>query len=76
MQSFLQGRIDLVKALREASLPVTQQDLELILSAVISACAACRWPGDGFDRKRFVESLIRFGSPETPPGLRQHWSAS
>jgi len=64
MQSFLQGRIDLVRALRESSLPVTHQDLELILTAVISACAACRWPGKSFDRKRFVESLIRFGSPE------------
>jgi hypothetical protein len=64
MQTFLQGRIDLVTALCESSLPVTHQDLELILSAVISACAACRWPGEGFDRKRFVESLIRFGSPE------------
>jgi hypothetical protein len=62
MQSFLQGRIDLVKALRKSSLPVTYQDLVLILSAVISACAACRWPGESFDRKRFVESLIRFGS--------------
>jgi hypothetical protein len=64
MQSFLQGRIDLVRALRESSLPVTHEDLELILTCVISACAACRWPGEGFDRKRFVESLIRFGSPE------------
>ena len=43
---------------------MTHQDLELILTAVISACAACRWPGEGFDRKRFVESLIRFGSQE------------
>jgi hypothetical protein len=64
MQTFLQGRIDLVKALRESSLPVTHQDLELMLTAVISACAACRWPGEGFDRKRFVESLVRFGSPD------------
>lgn len=64
LQSFLQGRIDLVQALRESSLPITHQDLELVLTAVISACAACRWPGEGFDRKRFVESLIRFGSPE------------
>jgi hypothetical protein len=64
MRGFLQGRIDLVKALRNSSLPVTQQDLELILTAVISSCAACRWPGEGFDRKRFVESLIRFSSPE------------
>src|SRR6266480_1492700 len=64
MQSFLQGRIDLVKALRESSLPVAHQDLELILTAVMSACSACRWPGRGFDQKRFVESLIRFSSPE------------
>ncbi len=64
MQSFLRDRIDLVKTLRESPIVVTHQDLELILTAVISACAACRWPGDGFDRKRFVESLIRFGSPE------------
>ncbi len=64
MQSFLQGRIDLVRTLRESPIVVTHQDLELILTAVISACAACRWPGEGFDRKRFVESLIRFGSPE------------
>jgi hypothetical protein len=64
MQTFLQGRIDLVKALGESSLPVTHQDLELILTAVMSSCAACRWPGEGSDRKRFVESLIRFSSPE------------
>jgi hypothetical protein len=64
MRGFLQGRIDLVKALRNSSLPVTQQDLELILTAVMSSCAACRWPGEGFDRRRFVESLIRFSSPE------------
>jgi hypothetical protein len=64
MRAFLQGRIDLVKALRESSLPVTRQDLDLILTAVISACATCRWPGGGFDRRRFVESLIRFSSPE------------
>lgn len=64
MRNFLQGRINLVQALRTSALPVTHQDLELILTAIISACAACRWPGEGFDRKRFVESLIRFGSPE------------
>lgn len=63
MRSFLQGRIELVQALRTSSLPVAHQDLELILTATISACAAWRWPGDGFDRKRFVESLIQFGSP-------------
>jgi len=64
MQSFLQGRINLVKAMRGSSLSVTREDLELILTAVMSACAACRWPGERIDQKRFVESLIQFGSPE------------
>jgi hypothetical protein len=64
MQSFLQGRIDLVKALRDSSLPFDRADLELILTAVMSACAECRWPGKTFDQKRFVQSLIQFSSPE------------
>jgi hypothetical protein len=65
MHRFLQGRIDLVHQLRASSaMEVAQQDLELILTAAMSACAACRWPGEGFDRKRFVESLVRFGSPD------------
>lgn len=63
MRNFLQGRIELVQALQASPLGAEQQDLVLILTATISACAACRWPGDGFDRKRFVESLIRFGAP-------------
>lgn len=60
MRKFLQGRIDLVHALRASNLPVAPQDLELILTSVISACASWRWPGEGFDRKRFVQSLIEF----------------
>lgn len=64
MRNFLRERINFVNALRESSLSVTQQDLELILTAIISACAACRWPGEGFDRKRFIETLIRFGSAD------------
>lgn len=63
MRRFLQGRIDLVQELRASSLGFAPQDLELILTTVISACATWRWPGKGFDRKRFVESLIRFSSP-------------
>ena len=63
MRSFLQGRMDFVQELRSSSLGFTQQDLGLILTAVITACAAYRWPGKGFDQKRFVETLIRFSSP-------------
>jgi hypothetical protein len=60
MRDFLQGRIDLVKALRDSSLPVTHHDFGLILTAVISACAACRWPGEGFESKavcRIIDSI-------------------
>lgn len=63
MRDFLQGRINLVQALRESPFDVTYHDLCLILTAVMSACAAWRWPGEGFDQKRFVESLIQFSSP-------------
>jgi hypothetical protein len=63
MRSFLQGRIDLVQQLRTSSIGATHQDLVLILTAVISACAAWRWPGEGFDRKRFVETLVQFSPP-------------
>jgi len=64
LQTFLKGRIDLVKTLCESSFPVTYPDCVLILTAVMSACAACRWPGKRFDQKRFVQSLIQFGSPK------------
>jgi len=41
----------------------------LILSAAISAMAAEAWPGDGIDRRRFIEFVVRFSttpiSPET-----------
>lgn len=39
-------------------------DLVLILTAVLSACSAFRWPGRRFDRDRFVELLIRFSRPD------------
>ena len=63
MRSFLQGRLAFARALQASSFDVTHHDLMLILTSIISACAAHRWPGEGFDRKRFVESLIKFSPP-------------
>ena len=60
MDTFLQERMELVRALADSEdLPVSYADLALITCAVISACAARRWPGRGFDRKRFVELLVQ-----------------
>ncbi len=70
MDSFLQERIVLVKALAESEdLPVRYADLALITCAVISACAARRWPGRGIDRKRFVELLVQ----HTEIGFHTSW---
>ena len=60
MRSFLCDRIRLVRELLADDAPdVCYADLVLILTAVMSACAAKRYPGDGIDRKRFVELLVR-----------------
>ena len=49
-----------MKGLAESEdLPVRYDDLALITCAVISACAAWRWPGERIDKKRFVELLVK-----------------
>ena len=70
MQAYLRERIDLVKALAESrELPVKYADLGLITCAVMSACAAWRWPGRRIDRGRFVELLAR----HSHDGFRASW---
>ena len=64
MQSFLQDRIRLVRDLLTSGPEVAYGDLVLILCAVMSACAAARWPGEGIDRKRFLELLVRHSKPD------------
>ncbi len=65
MREFLQDRIRLVRDLLEDDSPqVAYADVVLILSAVISACAALRWPGPGLDRRRFVELLVSESSAD------------
>src|SRR6266487_5039275 len=64
MRSFLLDRIRLVNELIAGGPRVDYADLVLILTAVISACAARRWRGRGIDRNRFVELLIRLSPPD------------
>lgn len=63
MREYLLDRIRLVRELMTGGPRVEYGDLVLILTAVLSACAAQRWPGTGFDRKRFVELLIAHSPP-------------
>ena len=71
MRSFLEGRIKLVRQFSVDDTPVSYADLVLILTAVLSACAAVRWPsqkGDRIDKQRFVELLVTESPPEAMAG--------
>jgi len=57
MQRFLQQRVDLAEYLLSEVRLSHYADVALILTAVLSACAAHRWPGTGINRKRFIELL-------------------
>ncbi len=64
MQRFLQQRVDLAKYLISDVPLAHYADVALVLTAVLSACAAIRWPGNcGIDRRRFIELLVSC-SPE------------
>jgi hypothetical protein len=69
MKRFLKGRIDLVKALAANEPMVSYADLVLIITAVLSACASCRWPGKRIDKKRFIELLVM----HSPSDYRTSW---
>jgi hypothetical protein len=69
MKTFLKDRLRLVRELMTSGPTVAYADLCLILCAVLSACAAIRWPGNRIDRKRFVELLVRHSNPDH----NAHW---
>lgn len=69
MSKFLEDKIRLVRELIESDIRVGYEDLALILCAVISACAAGRWPEPRIDRKRFVELLVT----HSPADARTSW---
>lgn len=69
MRHFLEDRIRLVRELVDSDISVAYGDLVLILSAVMSSCAAARWPGNGIDRRRFVELLVKL----SPSDAHTNW---
>jgi hypothetical protein len=66
MNEFLQGRINLIKELLRSDIEVHYADLVLIVCTVLSACASRRWPNRviGIDRKKFIELLVIYSSPD------------
>lgn len=71
MRDFLLGRVRLVRHLLENWGPSEAHyaDLVLILTSVISACAALRCPGNGIDKRRFIEPLVR----DSPDSFHLSW---
>jgi hypothetical protein len=71
MRDFLLDRVRLVRHLLGNCGPpqVHYADLVLILTSVISACAALRFPGNGIDKRRFIELLVR----NTPDDFHLSW---
>lgn len=71
MRQFLEGRVRLVQQLLVDGPEVDYADLMLILTAVLSACAAVRWPtrkGERIDKRRFVELLVSASAPGARTG--------
>jgi len=67
MQRFLEERIDFVKCLYRSDMDVSYGDIVLIVCAVLSACAAYRWPRKPKERKdkeKFIRLLTDFSTPE------------
>lgn len=69
MQNFLRGRINLVRVLIADVPAASYADLVLIICAVLSACSSRRWPGQGIDKRRFIELLVM----HSPPDFRTSW---
>lgn len=69
MQDFLRGRINLVRVLIADVPAASYADLVLIICAVLSACSSRRWPGQGIDKRRFIELLVM----HSPPDFRTSW---
>lgn len=70
MKSFLEERIELLRAIQRGDVEhAGYPEIALISCAILSSCAASRWPGTGIDKKRFIELLVS----ETADSLKADW---
>jgi hypothetical protein len=56
-------RLDVASALNSGHCGGSYFEAMILMSAVLSGLAAGRWPGDGIDKKRFVELWAAFSDP-------------
>ena len=68
-RAWVRGRIALAKRLDKGECGGSYGDAMLILSALLSGRAADLWPGEGKDRRRFVEIWSTRPNPELNPNL-------
>lgn len=61
---WLFGKTNLASRLASGECGGSYGDAVLVLSSIISGIAAELWPGEGFDRKRFVEVWVRYADPQ------------
>lgn len=59
MKRFLEGRLNIAKAISSDVPGASYADVVLIITAILSACASLRWPGQRIDKKRFIELLVK-----------------
>jgi hypothetical protein len=60
MVVWIENRINLARKLHDGECGGGYSDAVIILVSVVSGIASRTWPGKNKDRKRFVETLVRF----------------
>jgi hypothetical protein len=66
-RNWLFAKVDLASRLANGECGGSYGDAVLVLSSIVSGIAAELWPGEGIDRKRFVEVWARYSTPELNP---------
>ena len=61
LEEFVRKKMDVACALDRRQCGGSYAEACMIVAAIISGLAADLWPGDGIDRKRFVELWVRYG---------------
>jgi hypothetical protein len=67
IQQFVQRPLSVAGALAQGACGGTYVEACILISGVISGIAAHLWPGEGGDRRRFVEAWVRYADPMLLP---------
>jgi len=69
ISTFVERRIALATNLAEGRCGGSILDAFLILSSAMSAIASEVWPGEGIDKKRFTELLVKYSNVSPSPSM-------